>query len=90
MIEFANGSGIRLVFVRIKVESGMGDDPELGKYLDDLKNYLDERDAFLLDFGDDPRLTSDLFRDAIHFNEEGRQLFTRLLATGMMELFEEK
>ncbi len=90
MIEIANANGFRLVFVRIKVESGMGDDPKLGKYIEDLKNYLDEQGVPLLDFGDDPRLTSDLFRDPIHFNDEGRQLFTRLVATAMIELFEGK
>lgn len=87
MIEIANANGFRLVFVRIKVESGIGNDPKLKKYIEDLRKYLDEQGAPLLDFGDDPRLTSDLFRDPIHLNEEGRQLFTRLLAAGMMEVF---
>lgn len=90
MIEIANGNGLHLVFVRIKVESGIGDVPELDKYLEDLKNYLGANGAFLLDFGNDPRLTSDLFRDSIHFNERGRELFTQLLAKGLKELFEEE
>jgi len=89
MIDIAKENGIHLVFVRIKVESG-NDSPELNKYLVDLRKYLAEKDASLLDFGDDPRLTPEHFRDSIHLNETGREIFTNLVADGMREIWGER
>lgn len=90
MIEIAQQNGFNLVFVRIKVESGIDNSSALERYLADLRHYLDERNIHLLDFGDDPRFTSDLFRDSIHLNEQGMELFTRLVAEELLRISAEK
>ena len=87
MIEIAQANNIQLVFVRIKVESGIGNSATLDQYLADLAAYLDAQNVSLLDYGDDPRLTTDLFRDPIHLNEAGRALFTQMVADGLKEIF---
>jgi len=56
------------------------------KYLNDLNLYLDEKNVHLLDLGDDPRFTSDLFRDPIHLNEQGMELFTKLVAEELLRI----
>jgi hypothetical protein len=83
MIQIAKENNLNLVFVRIKVQSGSGDTPKLKKYLTDLSAYLQEHNVPLLNYGNDPRITPDLFRDAIHLNEQGKILFTQLLADGL-------
>lgn len=90
MIEIANENDIKLVFVRIKVLSGIDASPQLDKYLADLGNYLNEQNFPLLDFGDDRRFTPELFRDSIHLNENGRELFTQLVANELMRISAEK
>jgi hypothetical protein len=90
MIRIAQESSIKLVFVRIKVETAdSSKDPTLSGYLEALKTYIHEQGAYLLDYGDDPRLTHDLFRDVVHLNEEGKALFTQMVAEGMQNLFGE-
>ncbi len=88
MIRFANENNIKLVFVRIKVESAFEDSPQHENYLNSLSKYLEEQNAFLLDYGSDPRITDDLLRDPLHLTEEGKAVFTQLLAEGLKELFE--
>ncbi|RJP54986.1 MAG: hypothetical protein C4557_02050 [Anaerolineaceae bacterium] len=90
MIEIAKTNDINLVFVRIKVKSGVENSPELDRYLVSLQAYLKERSVPLLDFGNDPRLTDDLFRDSIHFNKKGMELFTQIVAEGLMEISAER
>jgi hypothetical protein len=90
MIEIAKANNINLVFVRIKVLSGVGDSPELNRYLASLGNYLYEQNIHMLDFGDDSRFTPELFRDSIHLNENGRELFTQLVADDLMRISAEK
>lgn len=89
MIRIANENNIKLVFVRIKVESEFESLPEHEKYLNSLSQYLKEQNALLLDYGSDPRITNDLFRDPLHLNEEGTSVFTELLADGLQKLFAE-
>jgi hypothetical protein len=86
MIQIANENDLTLIFVRIKVQSGIGNTPELEKYIAALGDYLEQHNTRLLDFGDDPRLTDDLFRDSIHLNEEGMALFTQMLSDGLRQI----
>ncbi len=88
MLRIADENNIKLVFVRIKVESEFENLPEHENYLNSLSQYLKEQDAFLLDYGSDPRITPDLLRDPLHLNEEGKSVFTQLLADGIKDLFE--
>jgi hypothetical protein len=90
MIRIANENKFKLVFVRIKVESGIGDSPALEDYLAALDIYLNDHNAYLLDFGADPRLTHDLFRDSIHLNDQGKIVFTQLVANGLKGIFMQK
>jgi hypothetical protein len=90
MIEISKEKGFNLMFVRIKVESGIDNSPALDNYLNNLKHYLNEQNVHLLDLGDDPRFTSDLFRDSIHLNEQGRELFTKLVAEELLRISVEK
>ncbi len=90
MTRLADENNIKLVFVRIKVESEFENLPKHEDYLASLSNYLEEENAHLLDYGSDPRLTNNLLRDPLHLNEEGKSIFTRLVAEGVKELFLEK
>ena len=90
MIRIAHENNIKLVFVRIKVESEFENLPEHENYLNALRQYLKEKNAYLLDYGSDPRITDDLLRDPLHLTEEGKSVFTLLLADGLKEIFTEK
>jgi hypothetical protein len=86
LVRLAQENNIKIIFVRIKVESDP-DSPALNDYLQDLSEYLEGKASYYLDFGDDPRLTHDLFQDSVHLNEKGKILFTELLANELIEIF---
>ncbi|MFN8384010.1 MAG: hypothetical protein U0V02_18895 [Anaerolineales bacterium] len=88
MIRIAHENNIKLVFVRIKVESEFENLPEHENYLNSLRQYLKEQGAFLLDYGSDPRIAPNLLRDPLHLTEEGKSVFTQLVADGLKDLFE--
>lgn len=90
MIRIAHENDIKLVFARIRVQSEFEGSPEHENYLNSLSQYLKEQNVFLLDYGSDPRITDDLLRDPLHLNEEGKLVFTHLLADGLQKLFTEK
>ena len=91
MIALTKENDIELVFVRIKVETiTTTDAPELNSYLVDLRTYLKSQEVVLLDYGEDPRLTHEYFRDVIHLNEEGKTLFTQMVAEGLNEITSKK
>ena len=90
MIRIAKENNIQIVFVRIKVESTgprIANSPAMLNYLDSLTDYLANENVPLLDFGSDPRLTHDLFRDSIHLNEQGQMVFTKMVADELREIF---
>ncbi len=89
MIRIANENDIQLIFVRIKVKTNAGD-PKVDAYITSLSEYLKQNHAIFLDYGEDARLTPDLFYDAIHLNEQGRKVFTPILAQDLNALFVEK
>ena len=89
MIRLTKENGIQLILVRLKSYSpGTGDfqSQALKNYITDLEAYLTENDVPFLDFGADPRLKSEYFADPIHLNNEGRQLFTMLLADALASI----
>lgn len=91
MISLAKENDINLVFVRIKVETTSAEDAaELDAYFNGLRTYLKSQDISLLDYGEDPRLTHEYFQDVIHLNEEGKTLFTQMVAEGLNELINQK
>ncbi|HCK65062.1 MAG TPA: hypothetical protein DHW49_02250 [Anaerolineae bacterium] len=90
MIRLAKENNISIVFVRIKVKTDTEHQLALGQYIEKLSSYFADNEIYFLDFGDDTRLTSNLFQDAIHLNESGRELFTQLLAEEMNKIISEK
>ena len=86
MVRIANENNIKLVFVRVKVNTHAAD-PKLDAYISSLSEYLQNNQAFLLDYGQDARLTRDLFLDSIHLNPAGQIVFTQMVADGLNELF---
>jgi len=90
MINIAKENNIKLVFVRIKVESAFEGTPKHEDYLNSLSQYLKQPNVFLLDYSSDPRITDDLLRDPLHLNENGKTVFTQLLAEGLEGIFTEK
>lgn len=89
IIRIANENNIKLVFVRVKVNTHAFD-PKLDAYISSLTDYLRANDAVLLDYGEDERLTRDLFLDTIHLNPKGQVVFTQMVADGLNEIFAEK
>jgi lysophospholipase L1-like esterase len=86
MVRIANENNIKLVFVRVKVNTHAAD-PKLDAYISSLSAYLQNNQAFILDYGQDARLTRDLFLDSIHLNPAGQIVFTQMVADGLNELF---
>jgi hypothetical protein len=89
LIEMAKENGIDLVFVRIKV---MADVPQskLDAYNNALSSYLAENNVSYIDFGADSRFTKDHFQDFLHLNEQGKALFTELLASELYKQSQKK
>jgi hypothetical protein len=86
IIRLCNENGIHLVVVRLKAYSRMSgdiDSASVRAYISDLGDYLAANDVPFLDFGTEPRLERALYGDALHLNEEGREIFTRLLAEAL-------
>lgn len=90
MIRIAKENNIQIVFVRIKVQTvgtQIANSPAMFNYLASLTDYLANENIPLLDFGSDPRLTHNLFRDSIHLNEQGQIVFTKMIADELKEIF---
>ena len=89
IIRKAKEKNIKLIFVRVKV-LGRPVTPQLDAYISALTDYLHQNDAILLDYGNDPRLTSDLYYDSIHISDTGRPVFTPMLADDLNKIFSGK
>lgn len=86
MIRLTHEHGIQLIVVRLKpntTETVRLDTPPVRQYMDDLSNYLEKNGVLFLDYGRDPRITSEYFRDSLHLNPQGKTLFTQILADGL-------
>ena len=89
MIRLTKAHGIQLIVVRIKTRaSGMGDieSQALKNYISGLSAYLKENNVPYLDFGTDPRLKNEYFRDSIHLNVEGKKVFTQILGEALRQI----
>jgi hypothetical protein len=83
MIQELKAKKIQPVFVRMKRRRDLelGGQPELLKvYIADLTKYLEENDAILIDFTDASDIRLEHFGPGDHLNEQGKQVFTGLLA----------
>lgn len=89
MIDLMQANGIQPVFVRIKVQSGderIRSSAEFLAYMQNLSEYLAQENAPYIDLGADSRLTNDLFRDPIHLNIKGQEVFTHLLSEELKKI----
>ena len=81
---------IELVMVRLKrrgnlqpAAAGNDESVALAAYTRDLAAYLSERGVAWLDYTQEPSLTAEHFGEGDHLNEEGREVFTRLVAADL-------
>ncbi len=84
MIQLAKENDIILIFVRTKTLNfpEISSEPfELRRYVESLSAYLaGQNTVYFLDFAHDPGILNTYFFDSMHFNSEGRQAFTQILA----------
>ena len=86
MIRLTKEHGIQLVLVRLKQQTfgrSNSDTAETRRYIDKLSEYLDEQGVLFLDYGNDPRLINEGYKDPLHLNEMGQTIFTEILADGL-------
>ena len=89
MIRLTKERGIQLIVVRIKNQmagTGNSETPAIRRYIADLSDYLDEQGVTFLDYGRDPRLGNEYFKDVLHLNPEGEIVFTEILAEQLNEV----
>jgi hypothetical protein len=89
MIQLAHENDLTLVFVRTKTMTfpTYASEPfALRRYIDSLESYFAESGVGYLDYAHDPRLKSSYFFDSLHFNAEGAQAFTEILAEELRSL----
>ncbi len=88
-VRLSHENGIRLVLVETKTLGGTGGattDLLLRLYERDLRAWLARNDVPLLSYAGDERLPPALFRDPIHLNAGGREVFTGILAADLAAL----
>ena len=86
IIRLTKEHGIQLIVVRLKPNTGRTvrlNTQAIKQYIDDLSGYLDENGVVFLDYGRDPRIKSEYYRDTLHLTSEGKSLFTQILAEGL-------
>ncbi|GAB4541306.1 MAG: hypothetical protein Fur002_09470 [Anaerolineales bacterium] len=83
IVEIAKERNIHLIFARTKstrFSHPNSEPPALQAYLADLQAYLAAENATYMDFAHEDRLLDSYFIDLLHFNSEGRAVFTEILA----------
>ncbi len=84
MIQIAQQEGFTLVFVRTKTQAfpeASSEPPGLRRYSAALAEYLNaQENVVFIDLGHDSRLERKYYLTELHFNEQGKQLFTKILA----------
>lgn len=82
-IQLARENDLTLVFVRTKtlIFPEYASEPfALRRYIESLDTYLSESGAYYLDYAHDPRIKDTYFFDSLHFNADGKEAFTQMLA----------
>ncbi|NWG06574.1 MAG: hypothetical protein HXY35_07810 [Chloroflexi bacterium] len=88
MIRLTKENGIQLIVVRLKNQmtgTDGSETPEVRRYIEELTRYLGKQSVIFLDYGKDPRLAREYYKDALHLNPEGETVFTQILAEGLGE-----
>ena len=89
MVRLTRERGIQLILVRLKdgtTGTGSKETASIKKYIVDLSAYLAGQGVIFLDYGRDPRLTNEYFKDVLHLNPQGEVVFTHILAEGLNEV----
>jgi hypothetical protein len=89
MLRLAKENDIRLIFIRTKtlLYPEYASEPfALRSYIQSLQEYITGNGAYYLDYAHDERIKDTFFFDSLHFNEEGKEAFTKMLA-GDLEPF---
>jgi lysophospholipase L1-like esterase len=89
MLQLAKENDLVLVFVRTKtlIFPEYTSEPfALRSYIQSLNSYVTQRGAYFLDFAHDARIKDTYFFDNLHFNAEGREAFTQILANELEPL----
>jgi hypothetical protein len=88
MIEIANQTGITLIFARApRLAYTDGEQPDkLLSYIDELRIYLQDNGAVLFDHASNDKFQSEHFKGDDHLNEDGRSIYTQLLADAFIEM----
>lgn len=91
MLRIAAQKNVKLIFVRMKRLRDVEPNRQpvgMERYIQDLGDYLAANGSSLLDFTNEEELTIDYFGEGDHLNEEGRALFTQLLAPQLLRLID--
>lgn len=91
MIRLSKENSIPLVLVRLKSQGIGRSDAETAAikfYMNDMAEYLQDNDVLFLDYGTDPRLKNEYYKDNLHLDPNGQQIFTQILAEGLSEIVE--
>jgi hypothetical protein len=84
IIRLAQKNNIKLIFVRTKTLTYFErayEPPQLRAYIKSLDEYLSKQDhVYFLDLAHDKRIKTEYFADSVHFNEKGKDAFTKILA----------
>lgn len=86
IIRLCRENNIRLILVRMKImrfPTPASEPPGLERYMKGMAAYLKEQQVPFFDFGRAPQLGPEHFDDILHLNEEGRVIFTPMLAEAL-------
>ncbi len=89
IVRLCQKNDVRLILVHTptRVYPTRDSEPEfIRHYLADLQSWLEARGVTYLDFYHDPRITSDMYLDAVHMNERGKVVFTEVLAEALKSI----
>jgi len=92
MIKLARENDITLIFVRTRTldfPEAASEPRALREYIESLGTYLaGQPNVYFLDFAHHPKILDSYFFDTIHFTEEGKSVFTGLLAQELSPILE--
>ena len=89
IIRLCRENGIRLVLVRTRTLRFSPSNPEpapLKEYIQDLYAYAHANDVPVIDLAYDARLQAEHYKDVLHLNYQGMQIYTDMLSEAIQQL----
>jgi hypothetical protein len=87
ILALARRGGVRPVLVRMKRRPGpdgtVAQSSDLRAYVSALATYLKDEGIAFLDFTEDERIRPEHYAEGDHYNEAGKQIFTRILVEAL-------